>query len=619
MKKIVIMACCIAIMIAVAISGTIAYFTDTDEDLNVFTVGKVVIELIEQQRDAGGAKLEQFVNDKKLMPMFDPEPDELDSKFGLPTADAFQDKIVQVKNTGESEAYVRVYVGVPAELDNKGALHLVDGGSFNTKSGTDYKYTQASNKIESITIGTETFNFYCFTLNKALPVDTTTGAAIAGVYLDAMVDCDYQSGDYYLGSKKDPTKKLEADLSQPVNIPVYVQAVQTDGFDNPADAFAAAFTEAPWGGSLPSGGGSGEPTPPPQGQPVDTSEENLNKAENKPKFNAVTQKYEISNATQLYSFAMMVNNNIDSFANNSNIKVVLTDNIYLNSTQNRTPIGITKEANGGNINNRFSGEFDGGGKTIYNMNIKSLSDNPVSIGLFGQCRGTIQNLNIANAAIKYTRDDGNANAGFIAASLDESGQIRNCNVTASTMDVTATSHSSNTPVVNIGGIAGSIDSNAAIIQVTGCSVSNCRIKGNSAGQTQAGGIVGGVSLKTNINAGLKLDVCTVSNCRIEAIGDFQTQNGAGGIMAVVGMGGMHIDPNLKLFSMTNCKVENSCGIYGSNTGKTAAIIGLVEISNNSNPTWDCDSTNTFANDTKVYYKDGTGYKEIANCPKCNIS
>ena len=119
--------------------------------------------------------------------------------------------------------------------------------------------------------------------------------------------------------------------------------------------------------------------------------------------------------------------------------------------------------------------------------------------------------------------------------------------------------------------------------------------------------------------GLKLDDCTVSNCRIEAIGDFQTQNKAGGIIATIHMRGMHIDPALKLFSMTNCKVESSCKIYGSNTDKTAAIIGYVAISNNAGLTWDCDSTNTFTNDTRVYYKDGTSYKEIADFPKCNVS
>lgn len=138
MKKIIALVLCMAVLMAVVFSGTIAYFTDTDKDLNVFTVGKVVIELIEKQRNGSGG-YKDFVNDKKLMPMF--APSEFDDD-GLPTAKEFQDKIVTVKNIGESDAYVRVFVGVPAELDTRGAIHLVDGSRFNNKKSlTGYSLT----------------------------------------------------------------------------------------------------------------------------------------------------------------------------------------------------------------------------------------------------------------------------------------------------------------------------------------------------------------------------------------------------------------------------------------------------------------------------------------------
>lgn len=73
------------------------------------------------------------------------------------------------------------------------------------------------------------YNFYCYTFDDTLPVNQTTGAAIVGVYLDEKVDYNSADGKYYIGSKKDTANKLETNLDNPVNIPVYVQAVQIGG------------------------------------------------------------------------------------------------------------------------------------------------------------------------------------------------------------------------------------------------------------------------------------------------------------------------------------------------------------------------------------------------------
>ena len=53
-KKIAILALALCMVAAIAITGTIAYFYDEDEATNVFTVGKVEIDLTEDEWDKTG-------------------------------------------------------------------------------------------------------------------------------------------------------------------------------------------------------------------------------------------------------------------------------------------------------------------------------------------------------------------------------------------------------------------------------------------------------------------------------------------------------------------------------------------------------------------------------------
>lgn len=107
-----ILAICIALAAALSIGGTMAYLQDSDSDVNVMTLGSVTIEQIEQQRDAAGA-LEGFKNDKPLYPgvYLGHTEDKLPMEGDYYASDVSNavDKIVSVKNTGKSEAYVRTW------------------------------------------------------------------------------------------------------------------------------------------------------------------------------------------------------------------------------------------------------------------------------------------------------------------------------------------------------------------------------------------------------------------------------------------------------------------------------------------------------------------------------
>ena len=107
-KKLTVTALAIA-LIAIAVGGTLAWFNDTDEVTNVFTVGSVDIE-----------QKEVFDEDAaQLLPVVGTDP--------TVATDNYIEKKVTVANVGRNDAYVQTYVAVPAVLDNNGIIKLYDG------------------------------------------------------------------------------------------------------------------------------------------------------------------------------------------------------------------------------------------------------------------------------------------------------------------------------------------------------------------------------------------------------------------------------------------------------------------------------------------------------------
>ena len=99
-KKITALCLCVALLAVAVVGASLAYFTDTDNATNTFTVGNVAIDLIEQQKGVNGLK--DFENNKTLVP-------------GTSDKNAVS-KIVTVKNTGENDAWVWVDLKIPAYL-----------------------------------------------------------------------------------------------------------------------------------------------------------------------------------------------------------------------------------------------------------------------------------------------------------------------------------------------------------------------------------------------------------------------------------------------------------------------------------------------------------------------
>ena len=255
-KKITALCLCVALLAVAVVGASLAYFTDTEEATNTFTAGGVKIDLIEQQVNEDGSALEDFQQNQVLMPIVGSAQGEKDD-FGQPVAENYIDKIVTIKNTGKSDAYIRAYFAIPSALDdgyetfNAGAniLHF----NFGNENGVSTEGVQWSwmhgnkwNYFET-TIDGVAYNVYFADYNQALPAGKTTEQFISGVYLDSHVDMDAQ-GNYI------DTRFPNADLSilkGTVNCPVFAVAVQAEGFDSAAAAVEAAFgaNYNPFGGT----------------------------------------------------------------------------------------------------------------------------------------------------------------------------------------------------------------------------------------------------------------------------------------------------------------------------------------------------------------------------------
>ena len=138
-------------------------------------------------------------------------------------------------------------------------------------------------------------------------------------------------------------------------------------------------------------------------------------------YNEESEKYEISNAGQLYWFAEQVN------SGNASVNAVLTTDIVVNEGNLATYDGTSPNTwmtwtPIGNATSRrvYSGTFDGQGHTISGLYVNSNED---CIGLFGAVMsgGNIKNIGVINSYFK-----GNDFVGGIAGTVNEDSFVQNC-------------------------------------------------------------------------------------------------------------------------------------------------------------------------------------------------
>ena len=254
LKKILLMALSLVLVAAMSIGGTVAYLQDDDSDVNVMTLGSVKIEQNEYQRatnadgtyktDSTGYVLEAFEQAKPLLPSAIPtngsgwgwdttlvDMSQVGSKGTVQVFKAgsnAQDKIVTVKNTGKSDAYVRTWIALEDPFtENRLGINV----------GKVSYYTQTS--WTTVEIDGVKYSVSCFTYKDALKPGEVSSPSFFQVYLNS----------------KATNEDMEL-LGDTYEILAFSQAVQADGFTAAASktaaevALEAAFgTDHPWTGA----------------------------------------------------------------------------------------------------------------------------------------------------------------------------------------------------------------------------------------------------------------------------------------------------------------------------------------------------------------------------------
>ena len=267
MKKIIAWLLAIALTAAVSVGATLAYLTDTDEDVNVMTLGKVKIDQLEFERidvesKNDDAEVQEFHDNKPLLPTV--IKDGLDySKPGDTYVDWAQigkdgytspiwnpelinnevDKMVFIKNKGDYDAYVRSVFAFEAgkytTLDEfKSMVHL----NLNT---TDYTWEWVETPVAIPNEdGSATTNYFIATAtyNKVLAPGALTEISLSQIALD----------------KTATNADVEA-FGETYQVLVKSQGIQADGFDDAADALDEGFgvittTNVPWDNDAPTKG-----------------------------------------------------------------------------------------------------------------------------------------------------------------------------------------------------------------------------------------------------------------------------------------------------------------------------------------------------------------------------
>ena len=262
-KKITAIFLCVALVAIAVVGASLAYFTDTDNETNTFTVGSVKIDLIEKQRvEKDGEKtttLEDFRQGKKLYPIVGSAQGEKD-ELGMPIAKNYVDKMVTIENTGSEKAYIRAFFAIPTALDDgyenfnagKNVLHFnfgnkVENGVVTSTEGVEWiwKHGGKWNYFETTIDGIK-YNVYYADYYQAVDAGATTEQLVQGVYLDKSFDIK-DGKPYAFG------EEFQVDAGwnwSNVSCPVFAIACQAEGFDTAAEAMDAAFGAKynPWGG-----------------------------------------------------------------------------------------------------------------------------------------------------------------------------------------------------------------------------------------------------------------------------------------------------------------------------------------------------------------------------------
>lgn len=240
MKKILLMGLALVLVTVLAGGGTLAYLMDTDSAVNVMTLGEVKIQQLE--KDRSGA---DFIQNQPVVPAVTDSLQAWVPDTPVKLADGMWinmwgnhvnndiDKIVTVKNTGKSPAYIRTIIAVESFDENDWHVSDMMAGYYATEADalakTNRIQTMAGNAWELIgntDIGGANYYVLAATYKDALKAGAVSAPSLTGAALDDAVTSQHAEkyGDTW-------------------QILVLTQAVQAENFSGPEEALNAGFGE----------------------------------------------------------------------------------------------------------------------------------------------------------------------------------------------------------------------------------------------------------------------------------------------------------------------------------------------------------------------------------------
>lgn len=255
-KRFVAILLCMTLVALAAIGATFAYLTSTDSVTNTFTVGNVKIKLIESslhRENAGVAN--GATSDSELWSNVNKEGTGNTSKYKA--GDTFYTdaqieanaaeykcenvkllpgesyhKMPYVKNTGSEDAYIRIRVMIPADLDTA----ILNSSMYTSSAMLKKEFTMAYDNSGTVEREGVKYNVYTFTRIDPLAAGAMTYWNVWGtIHMDP--DTTGEELAKFFGEGKAYANGV---------FPVLVEAdgIQADGFADAAAAWKAFDKQA---------------------------------------------------------------------------------------------------------------------------------------------------------------------------------------------------------------------------------------------------------------------------------------------------------------------------------------------------------------------------------------
>ena len=250
-KRFVAILLCVTLVALAAIGATFAYLTSTDSVTNTFTVGNVKIDLIESRLHRENAGIPNGeTSDSELWSNVNKEGTGNTSKYKA--GDTFYTdaqieadaaaykcenvkllpgesyhKMPYVKNIGTEDAYIRIRVMIPADLDTA----ILNSSMYTSTAMNNKEFTMAYDNSGAVERGGVKYNVYTFTRIDPLAAGEMTYWNVWGtIHMDPDTTGEELAGFFGEG-------KPYADGVFPVL--VEADGIQSDGFADATAAWAA--------------------------------------------------------------------------------------------------------------------------------------------------------------------------------------------------------------------------------------------------------------------------------------------------------------------------------------------------------------------------------------------